>query len=253
MLRNRVIPVLLVDRRRLVKTVQFKNPRYLGDPVNAVRLFNEKEVDEIVILDIGATRAGRPPDFEFIADLASEAFMPMAYGGGLCSYEQVEKVFALGVEKIVMNTSAVENRELVSRAAVAYGNQAVIAAIDVGRRWTGKVEAYVRSGTKGTGTSPEQLARDLESAGAGELLINSIPNDGMMTGYDLDLVRRVSAAASVPVIACGGAGSLNDLREVVVNGGASAAAAGSLFVYQGRHKAVLINFPSQETRDRLFD
>ncbi len=252
MLRNRVIPVLLVDQRRLVKSVRFRNPRYLGDPVNAVRIFNEKEVDEIVILDIGATRAGRRPDFEFIADLASEAFMPMAYGGGLVSYDDVERVFGLGIEKVVMNTAAVEHRDALSRAATAYGNQAVVGAIDVGRRWTGKMEAYVRSGTRATGKKPDDLARDLESAGAGELLVNSIPHDGMMAGYDLELIRSVAKSVSVPVIACGGAGSLDDLRKAVVDGGASAAAAGSLFVYQGRHKAVLINFPSQETRDRLF-
>jgi cyclase len=252
LLRHRVIPVLTIDERRLVKTVNFRNPRYLGDPLNAVRLFNEKEVDEIVILDIGATRRRREPDFDFIGDLASECFMPMAYGGGIATAEHAARVFALGVEKVVMNTSAMERPEVLTATSERYGAQAAIAAIDVRRRWLGSPEGMTRCGTRSTGRAPADLARDVEKAGAGELLLTSIAHDGQMQGYDVALIKQVSAAVSIPVIACGGAGSLDDLRLAVKEGGASAASAGSLFVYQGRHRAVLINFPSQAVRDRLF-
>lgn len=252
MLRHRVIPVLTIDDRRLVKTIRFKSPRYLGDPLNAVRLFNEKEVDEIVILDIGATRRSREPDFEFIADLASECFMPMAYGGGITTMEQVVRAIGLGVEKVVLNTSAVERPALITEAARVYGAQAVIAAIDVKRTWLGKRVAMTRSGTRSTGRDPVELAKALEQAGAGELLVTSIEHDGMMQGYDLGLIRDIASAVSVPVIACGGASTVDDLRLAVRDGGASAASAGSLFVYQGKHRAVLVNFPSQDVRDRLF-
>ena len=252
MLRHRVIPVLTIDDRRLVKTIRFKEPRYLGDPLNAVRLFNEKEVDEIVILDIGATRKGRAPDLEFIGDLASECFMPMAYGGGVSSMEQVRRIIELGVEKVVLNTAAVERPALIGEVAEVYGAQAVIGALDVRRTWLRKRMATIRSGTKDTGRDPVELARALERAGAGELLVTSIENDGMMQGYDLTLIRDIAAAVSVPVIACGGASGVDDLRQAVREGGASAASAGSLFVYQGKHRAVLVNFPSQDVRDQLF-
>jgi cyclase len=251
-LRHRIIPVLTIDERRLVKTVRFREPRYLGDPLNAVRLFNEKEVDEIVILDIGATRRSRAPDFSFIGDLASECFMPMAYGGGIASLDHVSRVLSLGVEKVVMNTAAVEKPEVVSAAATIYGSQAVIGSIDVRRRWTGKTEGVTHSGTKSTKKGPVELARAMEQAGAGELLVTSIEHDGQMQGYDLDLIRQVAAAVAIPVIACGGAGNLDDIRLAVRDAGASAASAGSLFVYQGKHRAVLVNFPAQDVRERLF-
>ena len=253
MLRHRVIPVLTIDDRRLVKTIRFTSPRYLGDPLNAVRLFNEKEVDEIVVLDIGATRKSRGPDFEFIGDLASECFMPMAYGGGITTMEQVVRAIGLGVEKVVLNTSAVERPELIAEAARVYGAQAVIGAIDVKRTWLGRRVAMVRSGSKSTGRDPVELAKALEQQGAGELLVTSIEHDGMMQGYDLGLIRDIASAVSVPVIACGGASGVDDLRLAVRDAGASAASAGSLFVYQGKHRAVLVNFPSQDVRDRLFE
>lgn len=246
------MPVLTIDERRLVKTIRFRDPRYLGDPLNAVRLFNEKEVDEIVILDIGATRRSRQPDFAFIEDLASECFMPMAYGGGISTIDHVARVLALGVEKVVMNTAAVEQPALLTEAARIYGAQAVMVAIDVRRTWLGRREAVVRAATKSTGRDPVDLARELERLGAGELLVTSVAHDGMMQGYDVELIRDVSAAVAIPVIACGGASQLDDLRRVVRDGGASAASAGSLFVYQGRHRAVLVNFPSQDVRDALF-
>ena len=251
MLRHRVIPVLTIDERRLVKTVRFRNPRYLGDPLNAVRIFNEKEVDEIVVLDIAATRRARAPDFDFISDLASECFMPMAYGGGIVSLDHVARVLALGVEKVVINTAAIEAPSLVTAAATPYGSQAVVVSIDVRRRWTGKRDVVTRSATKSMKRDPVTLARTMEQAGAGELLLTSVERDGEMQGYDLDLIREVTAAVTIPVIACGGAGSLDDLRLAVREGGASAASAGSLFVYQGKHRAVLVNFPSQEVRDHL--
>lgn len=178
--------------------------------------------------------------------------MPMAYGGGIRTPEQAARVFALGVEKVVVNTVAVERPGIITEIARVYGAQAVVAAIDVRRRLFGGSECATRSGSKGTGRAPADLARALEDAGAGEILLTSIPNDGQMQGYDLPLIRSVVAAVSVPVIACGGAGSATDLRRAVVEGGASAAAAGSLFVYQGRHRAVLVNFPSEDVRERLF-
>jgi cyclase len=250
-LRHRIIPVLTIDERRLVKTVRFRDPRYLGDPLNAVRLFNEKEVDEIVILDIGATRHDRAPDFAFIEDLASECFMPMAYGGGITTFDHVARTLALGVEKVVMNTVAVENPSVITAAADAYGSQAVVGSIDVRRRWSRKPVAVTHGGTRSTKRHPVELAQAMVRAGAGELLLTAIGRDGRMEGYDLELIKEVTAAVSVPVIACGGAGALEDLRLAVHEGGASAASAGSLFVYQGKHKAVLVNFPSQDVRDKL--
>jgi cyclase len=178
--------------------------------------------------------------------------MPMAYGGGIASLDHAARILSLGVEKVVMNTAAVEKPQLLSAAAATYGSQAVVAAIDVRRTWTGKVEGVTRAGSKSTGRGPVELARALEQAGAGELLLTSIQHDGEMRGYDLELISQVSAAVAIPVIACGGAGSLNDLRLAVREGGASAASAGSLFVYQGKHRAVLVNFPSQDVRERLF-
>ncbi len=252
MFRPRVIPSLLLRGRGLVKTVKFKDPRYLGDPRNVVKIFNEKEVDELVLLDITATAEGRRPDFELIHEIVSEAFMPLGYGGGLTSVEDCQRVLAVGVEKVVLNTQAVADPSFVSRAAARFGSQSVVVSIDVRRTLLGRYNVRTVKQPKGAGLDPVEFAVEMEQRGAGEILLNSVDRDGTMGGYDLRLVKAVSEAVSVPVVACGGAGSHEDLRRVVQEGGASAAAAGSLFVFIGKHRAVLISFPEPAVLQQLF-
>lgn len=244
--KTRVMPVLLLRGQGLVKTVKFKEPKYIGDPLNSVRIFNEKEVDELVFLDISATPLGRGPNFSVLADIAQEAFMPMAYGGGLSSMEQVRKVFSLGFEKIVLDTVTYKNPELVREVVSVYGAQAVTACIDVRRTLLGRYALFTHSG--GQKQSVELLSHldQLSKLGVGEIMVNSIDRDGTMSGYDLKLLQTVSRAVSVPVVACGGAGSLSHLAQAVHEGGASAVAAGSLFVFLGPHRAVLINYPPRQ-------
>lgn len=250
MYRARVIPCLLLQDGGLVKTVKFKRPRYLGDPINAVKIFNEKEVDELVFLDIVAGRQGWEPPFDLLGQVTSECFMPLCYGGGVRSLEHMRRLFSLGIEKVALNTGAVESPELVSQAADRFGAQSVIVSIDVKRRLLGRPAVYTMGGTRSTGLDPVAWAREMERRGAGELLLTAIDRDGTMSGYDLPLIKQVVAAVRIPVVASGGAGSVRDLVAAVRQGGASAAAAGSLFVYQGPHRAVLINYPSpEELRD----
>jgi cyclase len=244
MLRARVMPCLLLRGRGLVKTRRFKDPVYIGDPVNAVRIFSEKEVDELVLLDIDASREQREPDYELIAEIAGECFMPVAYGGGVRSLEQVRRLIRSGVEKVVVNSAACESTAVLREAADVFGSQAVVAAVDVRKPLFGGWRVIARSGTVDTGLALETHVQSLVKAGVGELMINNIDRDGMMTGFDLELIRRVTSQVNVPVIACGGAGSVQHLREAVQQGGASAVAAGSLFVFHGRHRAVLINYPT---------
>jgi len=251
MLQKRAIPCLLLKGSGFVKTVRFRNPVYLGDPINIVRLFNDKEADELIVLDITATIERRAPQYQAIATLTSECFMPLCYGGGVQTIEQMRKLFSLGIEKVSVNTAFVQNPELITEAAELFGSQAVVGSIDVKRDWLGRNRAFIASGRKNTGLDPTALARDFERRGAGEILLNSVDRDGTMTGYDVDLIRDVATAVSVPVIACGGAGSDKDLA-VAIDAGASAAAAGSLFVYQGPHRAVLINYPSGQELRQLF-
>ena len=253
MLRTRVIPCLLVQGQRLVKTVGFRDPRYLGDPINAVRIFNEKEVDELVVLDIIATIERRAPNLRLISELASECFMPLAYGGGIRSLEHLQSIFSLGVEKVVINSEAAARPALVREAAGRFGSQSVIVSIDAKKKWLGGYEVRTRSGRLGTGLDPARFARDMENAGAGEIFLNSIDRDGTMQGYDLELIRAVSQAVSIPVIACGGAGSLADLAAAVKQGSASAVAAGSMFVFHGKHRAVLINYPSRRELESVLE
>ncbi len=243
MLAPRVIPVLLLDGPRLVKTARFREPRYLGDPINAVRIFNRKEVDELNLLDIGTAAAERGPDFGFIREIVSEAFMPVCYGGGVRSLDQLEKLFALGVEKVALNTAAATLPGLIGEAARVFGSQSVVAAIDFKRKLLGGATAVVGRGTRDLKMSPAELARAAVAAGAGEIFLQSVDRDGAMAGYDLAVIRDVAAAVNVPVIACGGAGNLADLAAAL-GAGASAAAAGSLFVFQGKLRAVLISYPA---------
>ena len=241
MSRPRIIPCLLVENGRLVKTVGFSRPTYIGDPINAIRVFNDKGADELVLLDISAT-AGRGPDFELLEKVATECFMPLCYGGGITSVEQVRRVLALGIEKVALNTSAVERPALVTEAAAEFGSQSVVVSVDVRRRWRGRDEVVTRGARKRTGLDPVAFAREAERVGAGELLVTSVDRDGTMRGYDMELIRRVTAAVGIPVVACGGAGSSRDLLAVIDEAGASAAAAGSMFVFTGRHRAVLISY-----------
>lgn len=251
MLHARVIPCLLMRNAGLVKTVRFKNARYIGDPINAVRIFNDKEVDELVFLDIGATKERGAPDFALLADIASEAFMPFAYGGGISSLEHVKRLYELGVEKVVLNSAAAVTPHLVSEAAALGGSSGVVVSIDARRNWMGKYTVCVDSGTRDLQREPAAYARDMERLGAGEILLNAIDRDGAMDGYDLELVRCVCEAVSVPVVAAGGAGTLRHFRQAA-DAGASALAAGSMFVFHGKHNAVLITYPEYEELERLF-
>jgi cyclase len=245
-LRKRVMPCLLLKKGRLVKTIKFEDPSYVGDPINAIRIYNEKEVDDLVVLDIGATVDGTPIPLALLGRFATECFMPLAYGGGIRTIDDVKQVLAIGAEKVVLNTSAVDNPALVTQASEMFGAQAVVVSIDVRKRMFGRYEVFTSGGKRKTGLDPVQHALAMQAAGAGELFVTSIDRDGTMSGYEVELIRRITGAVSIPVIACGGAGKLEHIAEVVRDGGASAAAAGSMVVYQGPNRAVLISFPSRE-------
>lgn len=240
------MPALLLQGGRLVKTVRFRKPRYVGDPINAVRIFNEKEVDELIVIDIDAGRAGVSIPLKLITRIAGECFMPMTYGGGIRTLDQIAEIMAAGVEKVSINRAAVADRGFVARAAKRFGSQSIVVSIDVRRRLFGQYEICVDGGRRRAGLEPVSLALELESEGAGEILLTSINQEGTMTGYDVDLVRRVASAVSIPVIACGGAGSIDDVIGVVCDAGAAAAAVGSMAVYQGRNRGILIGFPTRK-------
>lgn len=242
--RPRIIPVLLMDDRDLYKTINFKDRTYLGDPVNAVKIFNRKGIDELAILDIGATRNNREPDFEILKDIASEAFMPLACGGGITNIEQIHDLLSIGYEKVVLNSALIRTPELVTKAAEAFGSQSIVASIDA-KLVNGEYKCCICDGTELINKSPVELAKNAEKLGVGEIIINSIDRDGMMQGYDNILVKSVVDAVKVPVVAIGGAGGIKDLKDVIENGHAHAAAGGSMFVYYGRLKAVLITTPSE--------
>lgn len=253
MLRTRVIPCLLLRDQGLVKTVKFGNPTYIGDPVNAVKIYNEKEVDELIFLDITASKEGRKPDMKVIAEIANEAFMPVCYGGGINNTDTIKEIFRLGVEKISLCTQAALNPELVRRAADISGSSSAVVTIDVKKNMFGKRRVFIMDGNKNTGLDPVEFALQMENNGAGELLINSIDNDGMMTGYDIELLRAITKAVKIPVIACGGAGTLADFKLAVDEGGVSAVAAGSMFVYHGKQRGILINYPERKKLEALLN
>jgi cyclase len=244
--RPRLIPCLLVKNQGIVKTTKFTNPRYIGDPVNTVKIFNNKGVDELCILDITASLENRDPDINFLKDIASEAFMPLSYGGGICTLEQIGKIFSIGYEKVILNTSFIQKPDLVQDAIKYYGSQSIVVSIDVKTDILGKRNCYIKDGQKKISMDPVQLVKMAEKIGAGEILINSINRDGTMQGYDIKLVKEVTDAVSIPVIACGGAGNINDIKTVLQEGGAHAASAGSLFIYYGKNKAVLITTPNED-------
>jgi cyclase len=251
--RIRVIPVLLIHQRGLVKSVKFKDYKYVGDPMNAVRIFNEKEVDELAILDIDASRENRSPDNARIEEIVSEAFMPIAYGGGITSVDQVKRILSAGVEKVILNRSAVKNPGLITEIAKQFGTQSVVVSIDYKNNFFGKQGVYIENGKTNTGLNPEAFAKQMESAGAGEILLNSIERDGSFSGYDLDLIAKISHSINIPTIAVGGASSLSDFKQAVKHG-ASAVSAGSMFVFQRPHRAVLISYPSQkELEEQVYE
>jgi cyclase len=253
MFRPRVIPCLLLKNKGLVKTVKFSNPTYLGDPINVVKIFNDKEVDELIFLDILATTENRQPSFELLSKIAGECFMPLGYGGGVRTLEDIQTLLSLGIEKVVINSAAFELPRLVEAAANRFGSQSIVVSIDVRRDWLGHYQVYTQGGHKPTGQTPVEYARTMEKLGSGEIFLNAIDRDGMMQGYDLDLIRMVTESVNVPVVACGGAGNVQHLAQAVKEGGASAAAAGSLFVFQGPHRAVLITYPTAIQLQAAFD
>jgi cyclase len=251
--RIRVIPVLTVDNEKLVKTVKFKKPNYIGDPVNAVKIFNEKEVDEIVLLDITATKQKREPNYSKIEEICSEAFMPFAYGGGITNINQIDLLFKLGIEKVVINTMIAENLKMVRQAADKFGSQSIVASIDIKKNVFGKYHAYTNSGDKKVFQRLDKYLEMVLNSGVGELMINSVNRDGTFLDYDYDLIELICKKSKVPTIACGGASNLNSFKQAI-NSGASAVAAGSLFVYRGETKGILINFPSQEDlKSKVFE
>ena len=252
MLFPRIIPCLLVKNNGLVKTVNFSNPKYIGDPINAVRIFNEKEVDELIVLDIDATCENREPNYKMIEHLAAECRMPLCYGGGVKTSGQVQRIIELGVEKVSLSSAAIENPEIVTEAAEYVGNQSVVVVLDVKRDLSNdEYEVRTHNGQKKTGKYPEELAKQMERLGAGEIVINSIDNDGLMKGYDFDLVQNILDEISVPLTVLGGAGSLDDIGRLISKYGTIGAAAGSLFVFKGVYKAVLINYPNRAEKDAL--
>lgn len=252
MLRPRLIPCLLIHKGGLVKTVQFGSPKYVGDPLNAVRIFNEKEVDELMVIDIDASRNGVSPNEKLIAAIAAECRMPLCYGGGVKSAEMIDRLVSLGVEKVAVGSAAVENTTLITEAARRVGNQSVVVVIDV--KSSGilrRQEVVTYNGTKRTNLDPVTFARQVQDLGAGEIVINSVDRDGKMQGYDLALAAKVRAATSIPLTVMGGAGTIDDVRTLIAQHPVIGAAAGSLFVFKGKFRAVLINYPDRAARDLL--
>ena len=252
MLKTRIIPCLLLHDGGLVKTEKFKNPKYVGDPMNAVRIYNEKEVDELIFLDIDASKHGRGPDLNIIRDLATECFMPFAYGGGITALNEIHQILNIGVEKVIINQAALSNPGLVKEASKHFGSSTIIVAIDVKKDLWGTYKVYNHVKQKLEKVPPEEYAQWVSDAGAGELFINNVDRDGTYAGFDVQILQRINEIVSVPVVACGGASSLQDFNEVVSKTNISGVAAGSLFVYQGPHRAVLISYPSAEQLQQLF-
>ena len=250
MVTPRIIPCLTFTTSGLVKTTKFKDPKYIGDVINAVRIFNEKEVDELIVLDITASIEKRTPNFSLIQDIATECFMPLCYGGGITNVEEIQKIFELGVEKVSLNTSLYNVPNLITEASNIFGSQSIIASIDIKRNIFGKYSVFSQSGKIDRKYDPIKYAQELEASGAGEILVNSIDRDGTRQGYDLDIMKHISQSVTIPVMACGGANDLNDCRQIL-QAGASAAVASSFFVLHGKHRAVLISYPTRQDINTL--
>jgi imidazole glycerol-phosphate synthase subunit HisF len=251
-LKHRVIPALLLSNSGLVKTIRFKDPKYVGDPINAIRIFNEKEVDELMVLDITASKANREPDYSLIEQFASECFMPLAYGGGVRTVDQARRLFSLGVEKVCLQTAAFERAELIVELVTQFGSQSIMVSVDIKKNWLGKPKLYQSSTEKLLEADWLELLRKLVAAGAGEVLLNAVDKDGTLSGPDLQLVQEASSSIDVPLIALGGVTSLADIKACV-DAGASAVAAGSFFVFHGPHRAVLITYPKYRDLEQLFE
>ena len=245
MFRPRIIPVLLIRNNVLVKSVRFKKHKYIGDPLNAVRIFNEHRADELVLLDIDATRQQRCISPELVKNISEETDMPLAVGGGICTVEQVKELIAAGAEKVVIGSCVYRNEIFITEAAHLFGSSSIVVCMDVASNWLGKEMVYVKNGRVNTGYLPEQFAEKMQRLGAGELIVQSVSNDGIMGGYNIELISRIAAVTSLPLIALGGAGSLNDLKEAYHKGMATGLAAGSLFIYKGLKQGVLINYPDR--------
>lgn len=251
MLRPRIIPSLLIQDNGLVKTVNFKNPKYVGDPINAVRIFNEKEVDELAIFDIDATAKGLEPNYSLIERIANQSRMPLCYGGGVKTVEQAQKIFGLGIEKIALSSAVLQNPQLITEIAERVGSQSVIVVLDVKKKLFGGYEVYTHNGKKSTTINPFKFAEEAQRLGAGEIVINSIDQDGVMKGYDMGLIDKIREQISLPLTVLGGAGTLSDIKQVIDRHGIIGVAAGSLFVFKGVYKAVLINYPTFEEKEKL--
>lgn len=252
MLRPRIIPSLLLHDKGLVKTVNFKSPKYVGDPINAVRIFNEKQVDELAFFDIDATVLGKEPDYVLIEKLANQSRMPLCYGGGVQTVEQAQKIFSLGIEKIALSSAVIKNPQLVTQIADRVGSQSVIVVLDIKKKLLGGYEVYTHNGKRSTGINPIKFAIELEQLGAGEIILNSIDQDGVMKGFDMILIDKIAENISIPLTVLGGAGSLEDIENVIDKHGVIGVAAGSLFVFKGPYKAVLINYPTQSEKNKVF-
>lgn len=252
MLYPRIIPCLLIKNKGLVKTINFKNPTYVGDPINAVKIFNEKEVDELIVLDIDATVENREPDYRMIENLAAECRMPLCYGGGVTTTEQIQRIISSGVEKVALSSVAIQNPEIICKAIEIVGSQSIVVVLDI-KKVGGRYEVFTHNGKKGTKKNLFEFATQMAKLGAGEIVINSIDNDGMMKGYDLELIDKIQRLINVPLTILGGAGSLKDIGQVFSKFGQIGAAAGSLFVFKGAYKAVLINYPDRLQKRSLIN
>ncbi len=255
MLRSRISPCLLVHKKGLIKTVGFKDPKYVGDPINAVKIFNEKEVDELMVLDIDATVEGRGPDFELIKNLATECRMPFCYGGGVTTVEEVRKIISLGAEKVAISAAAVKNPELIREIGNAVGIQSVVVVIDVKKKKTlfgSNYEIFVNNGKKSTGLKAKDFVAQINEIGVGEIVVNSIDKDGTMQGYDTYLNDLVRENSTCPMTILGGAGSLKDIKEAITRYKTIGISAGSLFVFKGKYRAVLISYPFGDEKQKLF-
>jgi cyclase len=250
---KRVIPVLLIKDGGLVKSIKFKNHRYVGDPINAVKIFNEKEVDEIVILDISASKEKKAPNIKMIAEIAGEAFMPLSYGGGITTIAEVKNILYQGVEKVIFNSSAINKPNLITETASRFGSSSTVVSIDVKKNIWGQYKVFGFNGQRNTGIDVVEFAKNMENMGAGEIFLNSIDRDGTFFGFDIPLIKTISDKVTIPVIACGGAKSEVDLAQAINEGNASGVAAGSMFVFQGIHRAVLISYPNWKEMQNQFN
>jgi cyclase len=248
----RVIPVLLLRNKGLVKTVKFQEHKYIGDPFNAVKIFNEKEVDELTFIDIDASKENREPPYDYLKEIASECFMPLGYGGAVKSMDQIKRLIQSGIEKIIINHQALENPNFIKLATDTYGSSTIVGAMDVKKNFFGTYQVFSHVKKTTINLDPIKHAQNLEALGVGELFVNNVDLDGMMKGYDLALIKKITDSVTIPVIACGGAGSIEDIDKVINQSRAAAAAAGSMFVYHGKHRAVLITYPEYQVLNKIF-